>query len=247
MMGMGTERLEQELKNVFRGARIARMDSDAMKTREDYESTLDAFRAGETQVLVGTQMIAKGLDFPNVTTVGVVSADTGLGLAEFRSYERAFQLITQVSGRAGRGAKPGTVVVQTFHPQHPAIVAGARQDYRAFTENELPHRKQSHYPPFSRLVLVTVEARDLVRAQQEAARLAAAARDFAARFRDAIWAVTPPFEAAIGRLRGKHRQQVLVKAQSFQAVRGVVGALKPLVKSSERLRVSIDADPVDML
>lgn len=247
LMGMGTERLEEELNEVFAGTRIARMDSDVMKSREDYESTLEAFRAGETQLLVGTQMIAKGLDFPNVTVVGVVSADTGMGLADFRSYERAFQLITQVSGRAGRGRKPGTVIVQTFQPQHIAITTGARQDYRAFAEYEMPHRKQSHYPPFSRLVLVTVEAKDLTRAQEEAARLAAVARDFAKQYRDTIFAVTPPFEAAIARLRGKHRQQVLIKAMSFQAVRGVVDAMRPMLKSQERLRATIDVDPVDML
>lgn len=247
LMGMGTERLEEELKDIFAGHAIARMDSDVMKTRDDYESTLDAFRAGETRILVGTQMIAKGLDFPNVTVVGVVSADTGMGLSDFRSYERAFQLITQVSGRAGRGAKPGTVVVQTFQPQHMAILTAARQDYRAFVDYELPHRQQSHYPPFSRLVLVTIEARDLRRAQEEAARLAAAAQDFSRQHKDTIFAVTPPFEAAIARLRGKHRQQVLVKAQSFQAVRGVINAMRPMVKSQERLRVSIDVDPIDML
>ncbi|MBX3474003.1 MAG: primosomal protein N' [Planctomycetes bacterium] len=247
LMGMGTERLEEELNEVFAGTRIARMDSDVMKTREDYESTLEAFRAGETQLLVGTQMIAKGLDFPNVTVVGVVSADTGMGLADFRSYERAFQLITQVSGRAGRGRKPGTVIVQTFQPRHIAITTGARQNYRAFAEYELPHRRQSHYPPYGRLVLVTVEAKDLGRAQEEAARLAAVAQDFAKQYRDTIFAVTPPFEAAVSRLRGKHRQQVLIKAMSFQAVRGVVDAMRPLLKSQERLRATIDVDPVDML
>jgi len=247
LMGMGTERLEEELKEAFAGTTIARMDSDVMKTRQDYESTLDAFRAGETQLLVGTQMIAKGLDFPNVTVVGVVSADTGMGLADFRSYERAFQLITQVSGRAGRGSKPGTVIVQTFQPQHIAITTGARQNYRAFADYEMPHRQKSHYPPFSRLVLVTVEAKDQSRAQEEAAKLAAVAQDFARQYRDTIYAVTPPFEAAIARLRGKHRQQVLIKAISFQAVRGVVDAMRPLLKSQERLRATIDVDPVDML
>lgn len=247
LMGMGTERLEEELKDIFAGHAVARMDSDVMKTRDDYESTLDAFRAGETRILVGTQMIAKGLDFPNVTVVGVVSADTGMGLADFRSYERAFQLITQVSGRAGRGARPGTVVVQTFQPRHMAIVTAARQDYRAFVDYELPHRQQSHYPPFSRLVLVTIEANDRARAEEEAARLAAAARDFSRRHQDTILGVTPPFEAAIARLRGKHRQQVLVKAQSFQGVRGVINAMRPLVKSQQRLRVIIDVDPIDML
>ena len=247
LMGMGTERLEEELKVLFAGRSIARMDSDVMKTREDYEVTLDAFRAGETQILVGTQMIAKGLDFPNVTVVGVVSADVGMGLGDFRSYERGFQLLTQVAGRAGRGTKPGTVIVQTFQPDHISIVTGARQDYRAFTEYELQHRQESHYPPYSRLVLATIEAHDASKADAQAAKIAATAKDFAARFAGTIYSVAGPFDAPIAKLRGRHRKQVMIKARGFREVKAVVEAIRPLVKGGEKLRVSIDVDPVAML
>jgi primosomal protein N' (replication factor Y) len=247
LQGMGTERLEEELNLIFAGRKIARMDSDSMKSREDYAETLDAFREGETEILVGTQMIAKGLDFPNVTVVGVVSADVGLGLGDFRSYERAFQLITQVAGRAGRGSKEGHVIVQTFQPTHPAIIAGTRQDYTGFVQYELPHREESHYPPFARLVLVTVEAREEAKAREEAGKAAAALQDFAKRFKGAIYSVAGPFTAAIAKLRGKHREQVLVKARGFREVKAIVDTLKPLVKVSERLKLSIDVDPMDML
>lgn len=247
LQGMGTERLEEELRVIFAGRSIARMDSDVMKTREDYEVTLDAFRAGETQILVGTQMIAKGLDFPNVTVVGVVSADVGMGLGDFRSFERSFQLLTQVAGRAGRGSKPGVVVVQTFQPDHISIVTGARQDYRAFVSYEQTHRRESNYPPFSRVVLVTVEGKDAVKTEEEARKIFATADDFARRHKGAIYQVAGPFEAPIARLRGRHRKQVQIKARGFREIRGVVEAIKPLVKGNERLRVTIDVDPVNML
>lgn len=247
LMGMGTERLEEELRVIFAGRTISRMDSDVMKTREDYEVTLDAFRAGETQILVGTQMIAKGLDFPNVTVVGVVSADVGMGLADFRSYERCFQLLTQVAGRAGRGSKPGSVIVQTFQPEHVSIITGARQDYRAFAGYEMQHREESNYPPFSRMVLVTVEGRDALKTEDEAQKVAATARDFAQLYKGTIYDVAGPFEAPIAKLRGRHRKQVMIKAKGFREVRGVVDSIKPLVKVQEKLRTGIDVDPVSML
>ncbi|MCC6149630.1 MAG: primosomal protein N' [Planctomycetes bacterium] len=246
-LGIGTEKLEEEMKLMFGGFNIARMDSDAMKTREDYESTLEAFRQGETQVLVGTQMIAKGLDFPNVTVVGVVAADIGMNLGDFRSFERTFQIVTQVAGRAGRGEKPGTVIVQTFKPTHPAIVCAARQDYRGFVAGEMEHRRISHYPPFSRLVLVTVEAREKPKGEELARQIAATARDFGKMNQGSVFDVSDPFEAPMARLRGRHRTQVMIKAKGFREVRAVVDRIQPLVKVQEKLRVSIDVDPLDMM
>jgi primosomal protein N' (replication factor Y) len=246
-LGIGTEKLEEEMKLMFGGFNIARMDSDAMKTREDYESTLEAFRQGETQVLVGTQMIAKGLDFPNVTVVGVVAADIGMNLGDFRSFERTFQIVTQVAGRAGRGEKPGTVIVQTFKPTHPAIVCAARQDYRGFVAGEMEHRRISQYPPFSRLVLVTVEAREKPKGEELARQIAATARDFGTMNQGSVLDVSDPFEAPMARLRGRHRTQVMIKAKGFREVRAVVDRIQPLVKVQEKLRVSIDVDPLDMM
>jgi primosomal protein N' (replication factor Y) (superfamily II helicase) len=247
LQGMGTERLEEELNVLFAGHKIARMDSDIMKTRDDYEETLEAFRAGETQILVGTQMIAKGLDFPNVTVVGVISADVGMGLGDFRSYERSFQLLTQVAGRAGRGTKAGTVIVQTFQPQHVSIVTGAKQDYRAFAEYELEHRTESKYPPASRMVLVTVEARHADKADDEARKVANTGHDFARQNPKSLYAVAGPFDAPIAKLRDKHRRQVMFKARGFADVKKLLEAIRPMVKVSDRLKVTIDVDPVSML
>lgn len=246
-LGIGTEKLEEEMKLMFGGFNIARMDSDAMKTREDYESTLEAFRQGETQVLVGTQMIAKGLDFPNVTVVGVVAADIGMNLGDFRSFERTFQIVTQVAGRAGRGEKPGTVIVQTFKPTHPAIVCASRQDYRGFVAGEMEHRRISQYPPFSRLVLVTVEAREKPKGEELARQIAMTARDFGKMNQGSVFDVSDPFEAPMAKLRGRHRTQVMIKAKGFREVRAVVDRIQPLVKVQEKLRVSIDVDPLDMM
>ena len=247
LQGLGTERLEEELNSLFHGHQIARMDSDSMKTREDYEVTLDAFRAGETKILVGTQMIAKGLDFPNVTVVGVISADVGLGMGDFRSYERAFQLLTQVAGRAGRGTRPGRVVVQSFQPDNEAIQCGARQDFQQFVEYEMQHRKESAYPPYSRMILITVEAKDPHRGEDEANKLYELLRDFEVQFKGALMGITPPFEAPIARLRGRYRRQIMVKARGFREVRAVVDTLRPHVKIQERLKITIDVDPMSML
>jgi primosomal protein N' (replication factor Y) len=137
--------------------------------------------------------------------------------------------------------------VQTFQPDHISIVTGAKQDFRAFSDYELRHREESRYPPYSRLVLITVEAKGADKAEDEAQKVANTGKDFAARYKGAIYTVAGPFEAPIAKLRGKHRRQVIIKARGFREVRGVVEAIKPLVKVQERLKVSIDVDPVNML
>src|SRR6185436_11436139 len=152
LYGMGTERIEDELKHMFPGFAISRMDSDSMKTRDDYRKSIGALWGGETDILVGTQMIAKGLDVPDVTLVGVVSADTAFHIPDFRSSERTFQLITQVAGRTGRGEKGGRVVVQTFYPKHDAIRMAATYDFEGFVQKELDLRRELGYPPFVSLV-----------------------------------------------------------------------------------------------
>ena len=150
--GIGTERLEREVRAAFPEYVSRRMDSDTMRTPGSHEQVLAAFKAGEVQILLGTQMIAKGLDFPNVTLVGVVNADTALHLPDFRAAERTFQLVAQVAGRTGRGDRPGRVLVQTYCPEHPAIVAAVRHDYEGFVAGELPERQKFGVPPFGRLV-----------------------------------------------------------------------------------------------
>ncbi|MGL4461388.1 MAG: replication restart helicase PriA, partial [Planctomycetia bacterium] len=188
--GVGTERLEAEVRRRFPDAKVARMDSDVMRTPASYERVLDAFKAGDLNILLGTQMIAKGLDFPNVRLVGVVSADTARNLPDFRAAERTFQLVTQVAGRAGRGDALGRVLIQTFNPEDPSIQAASRHDYDAFMRGELPIRKEFGYPPYSGLTRV------VLRGPVESV-VAEAAKSLAERFRAAV----PAVDAAAGNLR----------------------------------------------
>src|SRR5229473_8287256 len=157
-LGVGSEKVEEELHREFPRARVTRLDRDTVTGKRQYEVILQGFRDGDFDILVGTQMIAKGHDIPNVTLVGVVSADVGLGMPDFRAAERTFQLLTQVAGRAGRGDLPGIVLVQTINPDHYAIRLASQQDYPAFYEKELQFRKFMKYPPFAAMANVLVRA-----------------------------------------------------------------------------------------
>jgi len=173
LFGMGIQRIESELARKFPAARVARMDSDTMTSPRQFRKVLDGFAAGDIDVLLGTQMVAKGLDFPRVSLVGVVSADTSLSVPDFRASERTFQLIVQVAGRAGRSDLPGEVVVQSLHAEEPAIRFAAAQDYDGFAAFELPNRKETHLPPYSRMVRLVVRHGDPLKAQAAAETLAA--------------------------------------------------------------------------
>jgi primosomal protein N' (replication factor Y) len=242
-VGVGSERVEAELGKLLSGARIARMDSDTMRRREDYEATLERFGRGEVDVLVGTQMIAKGLDFPRVTLVGILAADQALALSDFRGDERTFQLIAQVSGRAGRGALPGRVVVQTVVPESPAIVLGARGDFAAMAAHLEPLRRELLYPPFGRLCRVIFEDREEARARATAARWA---EELARRF-PVVPSLIGPMEAPARLLRGKHRHHLLLKAPA--ADERFDAALAWLAEEAQRERtdVKVDVDPMAML
>src|SRR5262249_26905914 len=159
--GLGTEKLEVEIEQRFPGYVVRRMDSDTMSRPGSHARTLNAFRRGEIHILMGTQMIAKGLDFPNVTLVGVVNADLALHVPDFRSAERTFQLLSQVAGRAGRGPRGGRGLVQTFTPEHPCIAHAATHDYDAFVSGELAHRREHNYPPYQRLVRLVIRSREM--------------------------------------------------------------------------------------
>jgi primosomal protein N' (replication factor Y) len=159
-MGFGTEKVESEIGKFFPGARVARLDADTTRKKDAHEFILEEFRERRVDILIGTQMIAKGFDFPHVTLVGVVLADVGLRLPDFRSSERTFQLMTQFAGRAGRGAKPGRVYIQTFMPDHPSIHHAKEHDFLSFYAHETKFREQFHYPPYRSLVNIIVRARD---------------------------------------------------------------------------------------
>jgi primosomal protein N' (replication factor Y) len=241
--GFGTERVEAELKTVCPGARVARLDRDAIRRKGALNALLARFRDGEIDVLVGTQMIAKGHDFPRVTLVGVVSADVGLGLADFRASERTFQLLTQVAGRAGRGEQPGEAIVQTIYPDHYSIQLACRQDYPAFFERELRFRKAMRYPPLVSLVNTVVRARTFSGAMDDAADLVDKVRrsDAAGDLR-----VLGPAPPPLGKLRGEFRAQLLIKGANRRRMRDTLQSAIASRPDLQR-RVVVDVDPLSVL
>jgi primosomal protein N' (replication factor Y) len=245
LLGVGTERVEEEVRAQLPDARVARLDRDTVVRRGVVEDVLRRLGGGELDVLIGTQMVAKGHDFPGVRLVGVVNADLGLHLPDFRAAERTFQLLTQVAGRAGRGALPGRVILQTWTPDHYAIRPAATHDYERFYAEERAQRERLRYPPFGRLALVRVAAADEAAARAAAARLAEAAR---AAGGAAGPEVLGPAPAPIARLRGQHRFQVLLKHARAEALREVG---RRVLEEASRLpadvRSSIDLNPLDML
>jgi primosomal protein N' (replication factor Y) len=247
LLGTGTERIEEEVRAAFPEARIARLDRDTAARRGTVERVLAELREGAKNVLIGTQMVAKGHDFPGVRLVGVLNADMGLHLPDFRAAERTFQLLTQVAGRAGRGGEPGRVVIQTYAPDHYAIRPVALHDYERFYRDEIGHREPLGYPPFGRLALVRVSATDELAAREAATQLADAARAASAELSAGV-EVLGPAAAPIAKLRDRYRQQILLKHREAAAVWRVA---ERVARASEKLpraiRTAVDVNPVDML
>jgi primosomal protein N' (replication factor Y) (superfamily II helicase) len=244
--GVGTQRLEAEVKARFPKHRCLRMDTDTMQKPGSHERALAAFHAGEVKILLGTQMIAKGLDFPNVTLVGVINADTALHLPDFRAAERTFQLVTQVAGRTGRGPRGGRVLVQTFSPEHPAILAAVRHDYASFARQELPTRAALCYPPFSSMIRLVVRGPAEATAQASADELGRRLR--AAVERQGLEArVLGPAPAPISRLRGKYRFQLQTQAVDGPGLHEAVAQATVDFKSADDVQWIVDVDPIDML
>lgn len=242
--GMGTQRVEAELRQKFPQARVARLDSDAMKTPDDYARVLGDFEGRRLDVLVGTQMVAKGLDFPFVSFVGVVSADTALALPDFRATERTFQLVLQVAGRSGRGDVGGHVVVQTFASDLAAIRLAVRQDYERFAESELQARKLTRLPPHARLVRVVLSDPRLTRLETEAAALAERIRETLAKYGASfdLFAVQP---SPIPRLRNEYRYDVILRFGTAAAMLKALDLLRGTNTLKARVRTLIvDVDPV---
>ena len=210
--GAGTQKVAEEVMKRFAGARVVRVDVDTTREKDAHEKLLERFRSGEANVLVGTQMIAKGLDFPNVTLAGVVAADMSLNLPDYRSRERTFQLITQVAGRAGRAEHPGRVVVQTYEPDHYVIQLAAKQDYRAFYLRESAYRRKALYPPFTAIARIVFSAKAAAQAQAAAEAAEAALGEFLDRegMRPDVVQMRA-VEAPIKLLRGLARWQVFLK------------------------------------
>jgi primosomal protein N' (replication factor Y) len=236
--GIGTERLEAEVRELFPAARVARVDRDTVRRKGAIARVIAAVGRGDIDVLVGTQMIAKGHDFPAVTLVGVVSADVGLGLADFRAGERTFQLLTQVVGRAGRGDIPGQAIIQTLYPDHYSVRAAAAQDYAAFFAREMEFRTTMQYPPTLALVNVVVRHRLMEQAMADAQDLVARVRAVRVPAR-----ILGPAPAALARLKDEYRVQFFLKGSQRRAMReALLAALE--ARPELRRRTVVDVDPV---
>jgi primosomal protein N' (replication factor Y) (superfamily II helicase) len=239
--GAGTERIESLLKGLFPAARIARLDRDVGGGTKS-ERVLERMRKREIDVLVGTQMVTKGHDLPDVTLVGVLNADAPLSLPDFRAAERAFHLLVQVAGRAGRGDVPGTVLIQTWQPEHPAVSLAREHDVNGFVERELADRRALGYPPYSRIALVRVDAVEEGRARAAAERLATLARKHAAGEVEILGPAPAPLE----RLRNRYRFRFMARAKERAPLRRVLLAVAR-APNDRAVRVAIDVDPVNML
>jgi primosomal protein N' (replication factor Y) len=243
-MGLGSERVEEELHRAFPAARIARLDRDTVTGKRHYETILQGFREGSYDILVGTQMIAKGHDIPNVTLVGVVSADVGLGMPDFRAAERTFQLLTQVAGRAGRGNVPGIVLIQTVNPDHYAIRMAAAQDYQAFYEKELNFRRMMSYPPFSAMANILVRAEKKELAMRMSTDLGLLLTPPPEKLR-----VMGPAEAPVPRLKAEYRYQFLIKAAGRKALNEAMQQVRrfALDRKWPATALVIDVDPLTLM
>jgi len=258
--GLGTEKLHAEIEEKFPGYVCQRMDSDTMSKPGSHQRVLDAFRDGQVNILMGTQMIAKGLDFPNVTLVGVVNADVGLHLPDFRSAERTFQLLAQVAGRAGRGDKGGVVLVQTFTPDHPCITLAANHDFVSFAGQELAHRKQHQYPPYHRLARLIVRSEKEEPASQFADTLAAAFTEAMKRsLATSPSATSPgrptsppirllgPAECPVFRLNGFYRFHFQVQSADSGVLHSILRDVLAIAKPPSGVEFQVDVDPFNML
>jgi primosomal protein N' (replication factor Y) (superfamily II helicase) len=241
--GTGTQKVEEAVRRLFPKARVARMDADSMSRKDAYRQTLGAFKKGETDILVGTQMIAKGLDFPNVTLVGIINADLGLHLPDFRAGERTFQLLTQVAGRAGRGDVEGEVVVQTFTPFSPSIQYARHHDFEGFAEQELEFRRAFGFPPYRRMVLITLRSQSLERAAFCALTLSRKLREGLPE--GAVCGESAP--APLAKAKTYHRFQVVLRGPSARHLaRHVRGVFDGLPMPSD-VFAAVDVDPVSLL
>jgi primosomal protein N' (replication factor Y) len=245
--GIGTQRIQDELDLHFPEAKVLRMDQDTTRGKNAHDQLLTAFRDKQADILMGTQMIAKGLDFPNVTLVGVVSADVGLAIPDFRAGEKIFQLLSQVAGRSGRGSKPGEVVIQTYQLSHFAIQFAKNHDYQGFYQNEIKHRETYNYPPFVRMIQITVSSANISDAISKSRELAIPIRNYGKYICDVIG----PAPASISKLRNLYRWQISLKINRKYDPSGVktktllYDVVKPyLTRNKSSIFVNVDVDPV---
>jgi primosomal protein N' (replication factor Y) len=239
--GTGTQRIEEEAAKTFPAARLLRYDRDTTGKRGSHEVFFSTFAEGKADVLIGTQMVTKGLDVANVTLVGVISADIGLHLPDFRSAEHTFQLLTQVAGRAGRHHLPGKVIIQTYSPEHPVIKTAVNHDYESFYRQEIEQRKELDYPPFTKLISMLVSGADQIRTEKTAADLG----DFLNR--RLANGVLGPVAAVIPRLRGEWRYRILLKGKELNVMRNAIRETLSKVVVPGGIKVTVDVEPMSLL
>ena len=242
--GMGTEKVESAIQKAFPKARVQRMDSDMMIKKTLYREILGAFRVGKIDILIGTQMIAKGLHFPNVTLVGIIYADMALHLPDFRASERTFQLLVQVAGRAGRGDVEGEVIVQSFTPFHPAVQYARQHDYIGFYDQEIEFRQELRYPPVTRMVCLTIRSRSENKAQFTAASLA---KELNRQLTGRHVLMGGPTPAPLARIQGCYRFQILLRTEQILQLTEILGKLLAAFKAPEDVIVIVDVDPLSLL
>ncbi len=254
--GIGTEKVEEEVRNLFPHARVLRMDRDTTGKKDAHMTMLRTFRSGDADILIGTQMVAKGLDFAGVTLVGVISADTALNMPDFRAAERAFQLLTQVSGRAGRGRKPGHVIVQTFNPEHESVTAAAGHDYETFYRREIKYRRELNYPPFTRLANIVSQDEDGRAAEGRLRALASrlsrgggikSLLDGPGIGGDDSIEILGPAPCPLSRLKNRYRWHLLLKAENSDILRQRIRDAFAGMSKSDRYGVTIDIDPMGLM
>jgi primosomal protein N' (replication factor Y) len=246
---VGTQKVEGEIKRMFPEAGVLRMDIDSTRRKGSQRSMVESFSSRKASVLLGTQMVAKGLDFPGVTLVGVIYADTQLNLPDFRASERTFQLLTQVAGRAGRGKRPGEVIIQTFLPEHPSLKAAARQDFELFCRGELSDRRELSFPPFSRLIDVSFTGADEGEVIQFSTLVK---RGVEKRLRDGNMKsvdVMGPAPYPVARVRNKSRWHITLRGRSLPELRAALDALKDVAAKERpgRIAVGLDIDPIQLM
>ncbi len=243
--GTGTQKLEKEIERLFPGARICRMDSDTTARKGSQEEILCALEQKKIDILVGTQMITKGHDFPFITLVGVIAADTSLNMPDFRASEKTFQMLTQVAGRGGRGTACGRVIIQTFNPQHYTLQYTQKHDYPSFYSDEIEFRRALQYPPFSRIICLRLSSGKKDALMETAQETGRKARDLAAKHGNAA-EIIGPSESPLSKIRGQYRQQMLIKGRNSRILHAIAGELVEKHETSA-VKITVDVDPENFM
>jgi primosomal protein N' (replication factor Y) len=242
--GVGTQKVEGEVNKFFPDAKTIRMDSDTTVKKGSHKILLERFLKEDRTILIGTQMIAKGLDFPEVTLVGIITADTAINLPDFRAGERTFQLLTQVSGRAGRGDLPGRVILQTYAPDHAGVIAASKHDYQSFYEREILERKELGYPPFESIIRVLFTGKDERTVRMTSEEMALSLRKL---LTPSEGLVLGPCEAPLAKIKDLHRWHFILKGEECDILRNILRKTLSTLSLNQSVRISVDVNPAGMM